>query len=169
MSQTGFLWVLLLSCLQERTSIEKNSINLENLWKEGIVWCSRKAHYWLSPVQNFNKNFAIRNELHFLPLEKRNPGSCNILRKHSVAKMFRYNKEDVSPYLGGRDPEVGVSSVLGSGAFLTPGSGIQNRFFPFPESQTHIFESLVTIFGVKSSIILWKLAQIFFFSISKIK
>jgi hypothetical protein len=34
----------------------------------------------------------------------------------------------------------------GSGAFLTPGSGIRNRFFPNPGSLTHIFESLVTIF-----------------------
>jgi hypothetical protein len=37
-----------------------------------------------------------------------------------------------------------------------------------PGSQTHIFESLVTIFGVKSSIILRKLAHIFFFSTSKL-
>jgi hypothetical protein len=44
----------------------------------------------------------------------------------------------------------------GSGAFLTPGSGIRNRFFPDPGSQTHIFESLVTIFWVK------KLAHILF-------
>ncbi len=42
----------------------------------------------------------------------------------------------------------------GSGAFLTPGSGIRNRFFSDPGSQTHIFESLLTIFWVKSSIIL---------------
>jgi hypothetical protein len=34
----------------------------------------------------------------------------------------------------------------GSGAFLTPGSGIRNRFIPDPGSQTHIFESLVTTF-----------------------
>ncbi len=34
----------------------------------------------------------------------------------------------------------------GSGAFLTPGSGIRNRFFPDPGSQIHIFESLVTVF-----------------------
>jgi hypothetical protein len=34
----------------------------------------------------------------------------------------------------------------GSGVFLTPGSGIRNRFFPDPGSQTLIFESLVTIF-----------------------
>ncbi len=38
----------------------------------------------------------------------------------------------------------------GSGAFLTPGSGIRNRFFPDPGSQTHMFESLVTIFWVKN-------------------
>ncbi len=41
----------------------------------------------------------------------------------------------------------------GSGAFLTPGSGIRNRFFPDPGSQTHIFENLLTIFWVESSII----------------
>ena len=44
----------------------------------------------------------------------------------------------------------------GSGAFLTPGSGNRNGFFPNPGSQTHIFESLLTIFWVKSSIILFK-------------
>jgi hypothetical protein len=45
----------------------------------------------------------------------------------------------------------------GSGAFLTPGSGIRNRAFPDPGSrisdpgsQTHIFESLVTIVWIKS-------------------
>jgi hypothetical protein len=42
----------------------------------------------------------------------------------------------------------------GSGAFLTPGSGIRNRFFPDPGSQDHIFKSFLTIFLVKSSIIL---------------
>ncbi len=57
----------------------------------------------------------------------------------------------------------------GSGAFLTPGSGIRNRFFPNLGSLPHIFENLLTIFWVKSSIILWKLAQIFVFSTSKLK
>jgi hypothetical protein len=64
----------------------------------------------------------------------------------------------------------------GVGAFLTPGSGIRNRFIPDPGSripdpgsQTHSFESLVTTFWVKSSIILCNLAQIFFLSSSKIK
>ncbi len=33
-----------------------------------------------------------------------------------------------------------------SGAFLTPGSGIRNSFFPVPGSQAHILESLVTLF-----------------------
>ncbi len=40
---------------------------------------------------------------------------------------------------------------LGSGAFLTPGSGIRNRLFLDPGSRIpkHIFESLMTIFWVK--------------------
>ncbi len=56
----------------------------------------------------------------------------------------------------------------GSGAFLTPdpGSGIRNRFFSGsrisdPGSLTHIFEGLVTIFWVKTSLILGKCGQIF--------
>ncbi len=48
------------------------------------------------------------------------------------------------------DPTCIFSSVAdpdpGSGDFLTPGSGIRNRFFPDPGSQIHIFESLLTIF-----------------------
>ncbi len=48
------------------------------------------------------------------------------------------------------DPELGS----GIGCFLTPGSGIRNRFFPDPRSQDHIFKSFLTIFLVKSSIIL---------------
>ncbi len=58
----------------------------------------------------------------------------------------------------------------GSGTFWTPGSGIRNRFFSGsrisdPGSQTHIFQSIVTIFWVKTLILLWKLVQNFFFSI----
>jgi hypothetical protein len=47
--------------------------------------------------------------------------------------------------------EIRVTSVAdpdpGSGAFLTPGSGI--GFFRIPD-QTHIFESLVTIYWVEN-------------------
>ncbi len=57
----------------------------------------------------------------------------------------------------------------GSSAFLTPGSGIRNRFFPDPGSQTHIFESLVTIFLSKKFYNSLKIGPIFFFSISNIK
>jgi hypothetical protein len=59
----------------------------------------------------------------------------------------------------------------GSGAFLTPGSGIRSGFFPDPGSwiPDPNFESLLKIFWGKSSIILRKLAQIIFYSISKIK
>ncbi len=71
----------------------------------------------------------------------------------------------------------------GSGAFLTPGSVIWNRFFPDPGFQIPDSGSLISdpgsripdpkpiflrAFWAKSSIILWKLDQIFFFSISKI-
>ncbi len=59
----------------------------------------------------------------------------------------------------------------GSGAFLTPGSRIRNRFFPDPgsripdpRSQTHIFESLVTIFWGKKFCNSLKIGQNFFFS-----
>ncbi len=57
----------------------------------------------------------------------------------------------------------------GSGAFLTPGSGI--GFFRIPDlgSQTHAFESLMTIFlGRKFYVILCELAQIFFLKQLKI-
>jgi hypothetical protein len=37
----------------------------------------------------------------------------------------------------------------GSGAFLTPGSGIRNRFFPDPGSQIHIFELSDNFLGKK--------------------
>ncbi len=42
-----------------------------------------------------------------------------------------------------------------------PGSGL--GFFPDPVSQTYIFASLMTTFLVNNSIILYKLAHIFFF------
>ncbi len=54
------------------------------------------------------------------------------------------------------DPESGILCLF----YLA--SGIGNRVSLDPGSQTHIFESLVTIFWVKSSIILWKLARSFF-------
>ncbi len=74
-------------------------------------------------------------------------------------------KEHVRYWTSVADPDPG------SGAFLTPRSLIRNRFWPDPGSRIpdHIFESLETIFWVKSSIILWKLAQIFFFGLPKIK
>jgi hypothetical protein len=45
---------------------------------------------------------------------------------------------------------------------LTPGSGIRNRFFPDPGSQTHTFESLVTIFWAKKFYNSLKIGPIFF-------
>ncbi len=66
----------------------------------------------------------------------------------------------------------GTASVAdpdpGSGAFLTPGSGIRNRFFRIPDPKTIFLRAFWQFFG-KSSIIVCKLAQIFFFSTSKLK
>ena len=52
---------------------------------------------------------------------------------------------------------------------LDPESGISFFRIPDPNFPNHSFESLMTIFWVKSSIILWKLGQIFFFNTSKLK
>jgi hypothetical protein len=55
---------------------------------------------------------------------------------------------------------------------LTTGSRIRNRFFPdpgsrIPDPKTIFWRAFWQFLGVKSSIILWKLADIFFFSTSK--
>jgi hypothetical protein len=54
---------------------------------------------------------------------------------------------------------------------LDPGSGMvfPGSRIPDSESQTHIFESLMTIFGVKSSLFLCKSAQFSFFYSSIIR
>ncbi len=61
-------------------------------------------------------------------------------------KTVGYSVADPDTGSGIRDP--------GFGAFLTPGSGI--GFFRIPDlgSQAHIFESLVIIFWINSSLIL---------------
>jgi hypothetical protein len=63
--------------------------------------------------------------------------------------VTNYLESKVRPTTSVADPDPG------SGAFLTPGSEIRNRFFPDPGSQTHLFENLMTIFWLKSSIILY--------------
>ena len=134
---------------------------------------------------------------------------CSMFERARLCTIQRENKQSVLR-IRIRDP--------GSGAFLTPGSGIRdpewvfsgsrisdpgsripipyfeelfdnffgkkfynsgirclfdpgirNGFFPDPGSQDHILKSFLTIFWVKISIIFWKLAQIFFFSTSKLK
>ncbi len=50
---------------------------------------------------------------------------------------------------------------------LDPGSGICHRFFPDPGSLTHILESFVTIFWVKSSVIFLKFATFFSSTLKK--
>ncbi len=76
---------------------------------------------------------------------------------------FKLSKENIQPVL-----QIRIRDPVPFWP-LNPGSGI--GFFQIPDlgSQTHMFESLVTIIWVKSYIILWKLTQIFFFSISTLK
>ena len=69
-------------------------------------------------------------------------------RSNHVPTVIAVNPKLSSLRIRIRDP--------GSGAFLIPGSGIRNRFFPDPGSrisdtgsQTHNFESLVAIFWAK--------------------
>ncbi len=64
----------------------------------------------------------------------------------------------------------------GSGAFLTPGSGIRNRFFPDPGSrisdpgsQTHIFEGFSDNFLGKNFNNSWKIGPNFFLQHIKYK
>jgi hypothetical protein len=70
-----------------------------------------------------------------------------------ISKNGPYIKTSLTDSVADPDP--------GSGAFLTPGSGIGFFRIPYPGSripdpgsQTHTFDSLVTIFWAKSSIIL---------------
>jgi hypothetical protein len=57
----------------------------------------------------------------------------------------------------------------GSGAFLTPGSGIRNRCFPDLGSRTHIFKSLVISFSGKKFYNSLKIGPNFFLQHSKNK
>jgi hypothetical protein len=58
-----------------------------------------------------------------------------------IKVMGFYSSRPIDPPGSVADPDPG------SGAFLTPGSGIQKKISPDPGFRTHIFESLVTIFG----------------------
>ncbi len=87
-----------------------------------------------------------------------------LMWEHAVENKWVYDPVWYSTVLRIRIRDPGLC------AFLTPGSRISDpgSRISDPGSQTHIFESLVTTFWVKSSIILWNLAQIFFLSSSKL-
>ncbi len=79
---------------------------------------------------------------------------CDLI--YSLFSSSFYSR-NLSPRSSVADPDPGS----GIGCFLTAGSGIRNRFFldpgsriSDPGSQDHIFKSFLTIFLVKSSIIL---------------
>ncbi len=62
--------------------------------------------------------------------------------------------------ISSRRPSPGMSSVLRiriRDPVPYPGSGIQNRFFPDPGSQTHIFDLILSVLAKKLLTILWYL------------
>ncbi len=99
-----------------------------------------------------------------IQIRDKHPGFATVIR------ILLYKIIRIRPALCIPTAEIRVTSVAdldpGSGAFLTPGPGI--GFFRIPD-QTHIFESLVTIYWVEKLYNSLKIAQIFFFNISKIK
>ncbi len=124
-----------------------------------LSWC---RGFWISSVMTKLSN------AHTQFCKDKSISNGSLTKGTYVIRGFYLN--NCTAYLSVADPDPG------SGAFLTPGSGIRYRFFPDPGSrisdpgsQDHIFKTFLTIFLVKSSIILWKLAQIFFFSTSKLK
>jgi hypothetical protein len=97
------------------------------------------------------------------------PGSGSTSQRYGSGSGSFYH-QCCGPGSGIRDPGLGPFWPLdpgsGIGLFRIPDLGSR---ISGPGSQTRIFESLVTTFWVKSSIILWNLAQIFFLSSSKIR
>jgi hypothetical protein len=93
-------------------------------------------------------------------------GSGTLLRKNFFRQMYAFPTGSVA------DPDPGS----GIGCFLTPGSGIRNRFFPDPGSrisdpgsQDHIFKSFLTIFLVKKFFNSLKIGPNFFLQHFKAK
>jgi hypothetical protein len=100
--------------------------------------------------------------------------------KQSVRQIFN-RKSKKSFTLPNPDEQDGKTEenlenqCCGSGIRCLFGPSIRDPEYVFseswisdPGSQTHTFESLMTIFRVERSIILCKLAQIFFFASSKL-
>ncbi len=100
----------------------------------------------------------LQNKVKFLHKFCRFPMKMPFLKELSKTT----NRRNVRDSVADPDPGSGIR------CFLTPGSGIGFFRISDPGSQDHIFKSFLTVFLVKSSITLWKLAQIFFFSTSKL-
>jgi hypothetical protein len=125
--------------------------------KKRETWIIRKTE-----AKKTSTKSILWKRLYIPPWSPRNAGDCiNVVSSISFEAGYTDSRREI---LYGKQPTMmniwkytyTFRSVTdpdpGSGAFLTPGS--------------HIFESLVAIFWVKSSIVLWKLVQIFFFNIS---
>jgi hypothetical protein len=94
---------------------------------------------YLTYGQNIENNY-LRSRSEFVE-KSQNPQVWAASGEESFYKRFSIYCQNFGLQSSDADPDPG------SDAFLTSGSGIPNRFFPDPGSQTHIFESLVTILG----------------------
>jgi hypothetical protein len=100
------------------------------------------------PGMEYMVKFNLQKHLEqFHTVEERNSNPGDIIKVLMDSHVFFLLLDFFRLYFSVADPDPG------SGAFLTPGSGIRNRFsgsrISDPESQTHTFESLVTIFWAK--------------------
>ncbi len=177
------------SAIQQLT-LPYNSGNFSHPTDSGIQLCKRQASSWLChttmsiiqlTLQHNNVNHSADSAIQQLTLPY-NSGNFS----HPADSAIQQWKYQSSSWLCHTTMSIihsadsDIQSVLririqdpGSGALLTldPGSGIRNRFFPDPRSSIpnpYIWEHSENFLG-KNLKILWKLAQIFFFSISKIK
>jgi hypothetical protein len=118
---------------QERFTVDENGWSVVQEGKAKVLFPSQKDVFY-NPVQEFNRDLSIAViKLHAKQLRRAREGA----EEEAATEL----KPGVKDEQGITILEVGTTSVAdpdpgsGSGAFLTPGSGIRNRFFPDPGSR----------------------------------
>ncbi len=113
--------------------MDENGWSVVQEGKAKVLFPSQKDVFY-NPVQEFNRDLSIAViKLHAKQLRRAREGA----EEEAATEL----KPGVKDEQGITILEVGTTSVAdpdpgsGSGAFLTPGSGIRNRFFPDPGSR----------------------------------
>jgi len=131
-----------------------NTVQFDSLWPGGPLTPASLTGVSVAMKCAAGLSCSARKSAARIPRIRRSSARSS----YSFLTIFeREEKEVFIHFYSVADPDPGS----GIGCFLTPGSGIRNRFFPEPGprisdpgSQDHIFKSFLTIFLVKSSIIL---------------